>query len=410
MLDTRSTYQETLDWLYQQLPMYQRDGAKAYKADLKKTWALVHYLDHPHEQIKTIHVAGTNGKGSTSHMLASILQEAGYRVGLYTSPHLKDFRERIRINGQKIPKEVVVDFVRAHQSFFSAQHLSFFEMTVGLAFRYFADQKVDIAVIEVGMGGRLDSTNVISPELSVITNIGLDHMAFLGTTLSAIAQEKAGIIKPGVGVVVGEVVPETRQVFDQTAQLNNAPLIYSEAHYRAPYPMDLKGAYQKANQQTVRTAIAQLIHKNWVVHEDHIKLGLLHVVANTKLLGRWQQLAESPKIICDTAHNVHGLTQTMRQIKAQHYKSLHMVIGFVNDKDIKQALALMPFDATYYFCAPNLPRGLAAAELANIAGQMGLVGKVYPSVANALNSAKALASQQDFIYVGGSTFVVAEVL
>ncbi|MDC0637718.1 bifunctional folylpolyglutamate synthase/dihydrofolate synthase [Flavobacteriaceae bacterium] len=409
MIDRVSTYEHTLHWLYQQLPMYQRVGAQAYKADLEKTWALVQYLNDPHKSLRTIHVAGTNGKGSTSHMLASILQEAGYRVGLYTSPHLKDFRERIRINGEMIPKDIVTDFVCTHQEFFQSHQLSFFEMTVGLALQYFKDQEIDIAVIEVGMGGRLDSTNIISPDLSVITNIGYDHMAFLGTSLSAIAYEKAGIIKPGIPVIIGESLPETRPVFEEVAQKNNAPIIYC-GHEEAPYLMDLKGDYQRTNQRTVLSAIEQLNKMDWCIEQEHVKSGLAKVVTNTHLLGRWQKLNENPIIICDTAHNAHGLKITMAQLRGEQYNDLHVVIGFVNDKDLHHVLTLMPKEAYYYFCAPDSPRALPPIELAKAGAQIGLKGEVYSSVELALSAAKMAAGDGDFIYVGGSTFVVAEVL
>ncbi|MFT5230493.1 MAG: dihydrofolate synthase/folylpolyglutamate synthase, partial [Candidatus Azotimanducaceae bacterium] len=296
-------YKDTLKWMYQQLPMYQREGKAAYKADLSNTITLVNYLGSPERRFKAIHVAGTNGKGSTSHMLASVLQEAGYKVGLYTSPHLKDFRERIKINGEMIPKRSVSSFMKTHQSFFIANQLSFFEMTVGLAFDYFAKEKVDIAIIEVGLGGRLDSTNVIVPEVSVITNIGLDHTQFLGDTLEKVATEKAGIIKNSIPVVVGEVTPETLPVFKHIAKKNNASLMLAEEDSIKYYPCDLKGEYQLTNQRTARVALEQLDATFFTISEAHIKRGLLRVVANTGLLGRWQVLNENPRVICDTAHN-----------------------------------------------------------------------------------------------------------
>jgi dihydrofolate synthase/folylpolyglutamate synthase len=403
-------YKDTLKWMYQQLPMYQREGKAAYKADLSNTTTLVNYLGNPEKRFKTIHVAGTNGKGSTSHMLASVLQEAGYKVGLYTSPHLKDFRERIKINGEMIPKRRVSSFMKTHQSFFIANQLSFFEMTVGLAFDYFAKEKVAIAIIEVGLGGRLDSTNVIVPEVSVITNIGLDHTQFLGDTLEKIASEKAGIIKNSIPVVVGEATAETLPVFKHIAEKNNAPLMLAEEDSIKYYPCDLKGEYQLANQRTARVALEQLDATVFAVSEAHIKRGLLRVVANTGLLGRWQVLNENPKVICDTAHNKEGLEIVLRQLKETPKAKLHIVLGFVNDKDVTAILPLFPKNATYYFCQPNIPRAMAVVDLVRQVKKVPLKGRSFKTVLGAYRAALKSASAEDVVFIGGSTFVVAEVV
>jgi dihydrofolate synthase/folylpolyglutamate synthase len=390
--------------------MYQRVGKAAYKADLSNTLKLAAYLDHPERGFKCVHVAGTNGKGSTSHMLASVLQEAEYNVGLYTSPHLKDFRERIKINGEMIPKRSVSAFVSRHRTFFEANQLSFFEMTVGLAFDYFRREKVDIAILEVGMGGRLDSTNIVTPEVSVITNIGLDHTQFLGTTLAKIAAEKAGIIKPGIPVVIGETLPETKPVFIRIAESNSAPLIWAEDDKIASLPSDLKGYYQKMNQRTVLSVLEILKGKGWKISKVHIKKGLLRVVSNTGLLGRWQMLQQNPKVICDTAHNKEGLSIVMRQLQLENYARLHVVLGMVSDKNLELILPLFPKDATYYFCEPQIPRAMKVETLERDAGTFGLKGGRFITVKEAFKSALKNASANDLIYVGGSTFVVAEVL
>ena len=390
--------------------MYQQLGKVAYKADLSNTWMLAEYLNHPENGFKSIHVAGTNGKGSVSHMLASILQEAGYKVGLYTSPHLKDFRERIKINGKDISKEEVVDFVKRHRSFFEEHQLSFFEMTVGLAFDYFRNEEVDIAVIEVGLGGRLDSTNIVTPEVSVITNIGFDHTQFLGNTYESIAREKAGIIKKGIPVVIGETVPETLIVFDEIAGKKESELIFAEESEHPHYQSDLKGDYQKKNQRTVLATLKVLEKKAWHITEKSIEQGMKKVVSNTGLLGRWQVLQERPKVICDTAHNKEGLSLVLKQVQSQDYKQLHIVLGIVSDKDYTQVLPLFPTDATYYFCAPDLPRAMPSHLLQERAVEYSLKGEAYPSVKWAYQSALKMAEPEDLIYVGGSTFVVAEVL
>ena len=382
----------------------------AYKKDLSNTRKLAEYLDHPEKVFKSLHVAGTNGKGSTSHMLASILQEAGYKVGLYTSPHLKDFRERIKIDGEMISKHTVSEFVTKNRSFFEVEQLSFFEMTVGLAFDEFRRRKVDIAVVEVGLGGRLDSTNILIPEVSVITNIGLDHTQFLGDTLVEIAKEKAGIIKPDIPVVVGERNPETDTVFEEIAEKNNALIRFAEDEKIRLYPSDLKGNYQRANQRTALSALKILRSGDWNVSEEHIKKGLLNVATNTGLLGRWQLLGLNPKVICDTAHNKEGLSVTMAQLQEETYDELHIVLGVVNDKQLERILPLFPKQANYYFCEPNIPRALKTELLYKKAAEFGLEGKSFSSVQKAYKEALKGASANDVVYIGGSTFVVAEVL
>ncbi|MDT0556933.1 bifunctional folylpolyglutamate synthase/dihydrofolate synthase [Patiriisocius hiemis] len=403
-------YNKTITWLFEQLPMYQRVGKTAYKADLSNTIKLVNYLKNPEKKFKSIHVAGTNGKGSTSHMLASILQEAGYKVGLYTSPHLKDFRERIKINGEMIPKRTVSSFVTKNQSFFEAHKFSFFEMTVGLAFDYFSKEKVDIAVIEVGMGGRLDSTNVITPEVSVITNIGLDHTQFLGDTIAQIASEKAGIIKKGIPVVIGEFQKETEDVFRIISEKKNAPLYWASDFDALQIPSDLKGEYQIKNNRTAQMVVDVLQEKGYAIGIQHVAKGLGNVVNNTGLLGRWQLLKETPKVICDTAHNKEGLQLVMKQLKKEKYGKLHFVLGVVNDKDIDAVLSLFPKGALYYFCKPDVPRGLDALVLQKQANVFGLKGDKYSSVTKAYKAALKNANSDDLVYVGGSTFVVAEVV
>jgi len=405
------TYSETLNWLFNQLPMYQLQGASAYKKDLTNVHVLMDYLGHPESQLQCIHVAGTNGKGSCSHMLASVLQEAGFKVGLYTSPHLKDFRERIKINGQMVSEAFVCDFVNQHQSFFEANDMSFFEMSVGLAFDYFTKEKIDIAIIEVGMGGRLDATNIISPLVSVITNIGLDHTQFLGNTLTAIAAEKAGIIKSNIPVVIGEYTSETQPVFLATAKANQSPVYFASDLIATTYPSDLIGDYQIHNKKTVLQTLTVLNQQtNFKTTETDWEKGLAQVVKNTGLEGRWQQLGAAPKIICDTAHNTHGLSIVLNQIQKESFDRLHFVLGVVNDKDLDEVLPLFPKNAIYYFCKPNIPRGLEAAILAQKATQYGLDGKIYNSVSAAYENVKQNAQPTDFIYVGGSTFVVAEIL
>ena len=401
------TYKETLDWMFVQLPMYQNDGSTAFKKDLTNILALSKELDFPEQKFKSIHVGGTNGKGSTSHMLASILQEAGYKVGLYTSPHLKNFTERIRINGVEISEEKVSAFINGNKDFLEQQKMSFFEMTVGLAFDYFASEKVDIAIVEVGLGGRLDSTNSITPEVAIITNIGLDHTQFLGETLPEIAFEKAGIIKKNIPVVIGEEQAAVKSVFITKAAKECAP-IYFASDTTESYRSDLLGDYQTKNSKTAVAAIKIL--KGYQVSKENIKNGLLNVVKNTNLKGRWQVLQEHPKIICDTAHNKEGLAIVLNQLKKQPFKRLHVVLGFVADKKLETMLPLFPSSASYYFCKPGISRGLSEAVLEANAKKFNLVGKKYSSVKLALKSALLNANQQDIIYVGGSTFVVAEII
>ncbi len=403
------TYQETTAWLFSQLPMFQMQGASAYKKDLTNTLLLVEHLQHPETKFKSIHIAGTNGKGSTSSMIASILQEAGYKVGLYTSPHLKDFRERIRINGEMISEDFVVDFVAQNKSFFEANQLSFFEMTVGLAFDCFAKEQVDVAVIEVGMGGRLDSTNVITPLVSVITNIGFDHTQFLGDTLPKIAAEKAGIVKSNVPVVIGEYSDETKPIFIAKAKLENAPIYFAKDNLEEAYECALLGDYQVHNKKTVLQAI-KLLQSQFKIEENHIKLGLKNVIQNTGLLGRWQILKQKPFTVCDTAHNSHGLKIVLNQIQKHQFETLHIVLGVVNDKDLDSILPLFPKSAKYYFCKPNVPRGLDAEILKQKASHFSLFGKVFNSVSEAYDEAVNSAKDSDFIYIGGSTFVVAEIV
>ncbi len=390
--------------------MYQRVGKAAYKADLANTILLMDHLEDPHKSFKSVHVAGTNGKGSTSHMLASVMQHAGYKVGLYTSPHLKDFRERIRINGVMIPKDYVTDFVGKHKPFFEENSLSFFEMTVGLAFDYFRAEKIDIAIVEVGLGGRLDSTNIITPEISVITNIGLDHTNFLGTTLEEIAVEKAGIIKASVPVIIGEIQEETRFVFEQVAEQLLAPITFAEERKLPEYSTDLLGGYQQKNIKTAVAGIEVLREQGWSISPQSVENGLLNVMPSTGLMGRWQVLSKEPKVICDTAHNTEGLKEVLTQVAGEEFDRLFVVLGVVNDKDLNKLLPLFPRDAQYFFCKPDVPRGLDAAELQKAAVKHSLEGEVYSSVREAYSTALIKANKSDLIYIGGSTFTVAEVL
>lgn len=402
-------YQETLSWMFNRLPMFQTQGKTALNNKLDNILAFTSVLGNPQTKFKSLHIAGTNGKGSSSSMLASILQEAGFKVGLYTSPHLKDFRERIKINGKEIPEDYVVSFIAKNRPFLEEYHLSFFEMTVGMAFSYFENEKVDIAVIEVGLGGRFDSTNIIIPEVSLITNISKDHTDILGDTLPKIAFEKAGIIKRNVPVVISEYQEETAPVFTAKAKEMNAPIIFAN-HIETSLTTDLQGAYQEKNIKGVIAVTELLIHQGWDITPENIAQGLLHVVHNTNLKGRWQTLGSYPTIVCDTGHNVGGLTYVMEQLKKQTYTHLHIVVGFVKEKDVNSVLELFPKEATYYFCSPAIARGLNVDTLKKIATTKGLQGERYSSVAEALNAAKAQALPTDFIFVGGSTFVVAEVL
>lgn len=401
-------YQETLDYLFSKLPMYQRQGVAAYKADIGNIVAASKYLGNPHTQFKSIHIAGTNGKGSTAHMLTSILQEAGYKVGLYTSPHLKDFRERIKVNGKMIAEQEVVDFVKESKAIFEEMELSFFEFTVAMAFNYFANQQVDIAIIETGLGGRLDSTNILNPELTIITNIGLDHTNLLGNTLEKIAAEKGGIIKENTPIIIGRKQKETNTIFQNIAKEKNAHLMYSEPQQN--YATDLKGEYQKENINTTITAIEQLQEQGWAINSSNIEQGLLKIVANTQLLGRWQTLSEIPHIICDTGHNEDGIKQISKQLKNTKYEQLHFVFGTVNDKNLDSILSHLPKNASYYFCQANIPRAMDAKELQQKSAKYELKGNVFTIVKQALSKAKENANASDLIFVGGSTFVVAEVL
>jgi dihydrofolate synthase/folylpolyglutamate synthase len=425
------TYQETLDYLFNALPMFQRVGAAAFKKDLTNTLALCAHLNHPERKFKSIHVAGTNGKGSTSHTLAAILQSAGYKTGLYTSPHLKSFTERVRINGQEITEQAVVDFVEANKSFLDELKPSFFEMTVALSFWYFAKEQVDIAVIEVGMGGRLDSTNVITPELSIITNIGWDHMQFLGDTLPLIAGEKAGIIKSGVPVVISQSQGETTTVFFQKSQEIKAPITFADQHIKleklassqagiARYAFSqngenlildygLLGDYQLHNLPGILESVNQLRQMGWNISDDALRKGLKEVTSLTGLKGRWQILGENPTIIADTGHNEPGIRAILKQLKSYSFEQLWVVIGMVQDKDISKILALLPKEAHFVFCQADLPRAMDAEKLADKAAEFGLKGKVIPDVNEALIFARKNAGSHDLIFVGGSTFVVAEI-
>jgi dihydrofolate synthase/folylpolyglutamate synthase len=401
-------YQQTLDWLFTQLPMFQRQGASAYKADLSNTLRLMELLGHPEIRFKSIHIAGTNGKGSVSHSLAAAFQRAGYKTGLYTSPHLVDFRERIRINGEMISKNAVQHFVAEHQAQFTEIGLSFFEMTVGMAFDYFAREAVDIAVIEVGMGGRLDSTNVLTPELSIITNISLDHVQFLGNTLPAIAEEKAGIVKPRVPVLIGEYTPETRAVFERKALNTNSPIYFAEDLSPSLHEIEfsLKGPYQQKNLTTLLAAFDILKSQGYSLPTS----ALSEVQTLTGLRGRWETLGENPLILCDTGHNEAAIRYICRQLEQESYAQLHIVWGMVGDKDSTAALALLPKNAHYYWCAPQIPRAKPVEELAEEANQLGLSGKRFSSVKEALQAAKHQAKSDDLIFIGGSTFVVADAL
>ncbi len=394
--------------MFAQLPMYQKKGVTAFSGKLETIQAFASHLGNPHKKFKSIHVAGTNGKGSSSHMLASILLEAGYKVGLYTSPHLKDFRERITVNGKKVKKTFVTDFIADNYGYLENHNLSFFEMTVGMAFYYFAKKEVDIAIIEVGLGGRLDSTNIITPEVALITNIGMDHQQVLGNTLEKIALEKAGIIKRGIPVVISERQKETTLLFQLIANQLQSELVFSDEQDMPRYTTDLLGAYQERNIKGVVSCIRQLAH--FKVSEKHIKRGLKKVVENTGLLGRWQVLSQNPKVICDTAHNKEGLQVVLEQLQQTKAKNLHMVLGFVNDKNVDGLLSLFPKKASYYFVKPDIPRGMELEELLCAARIYKLGGTGYSSVVKGLKAAKANAKKNDVVFVGGSTFVVAEVV
>ena len=423
------TYQETIDYLFNSTPLFQNVGKDAYKEGLENTHLLDEHFGHPHRQFKTIHVAGTNGKGSCSHTLAAILQSAGYKVGLYTSPHLVDFRERIRINGTPVSEAYVIDFVENHRAFFEPLHPSFFELTTAMAFNYFAEQQVDVAVIEVGLGGRLDCTNIIRPDLCVITNISFDHVQFLGNTLAKIASEKAGIIKEGIPVVIGETTPETKPVFAEKAIQVNAPIHFAEEEqfllessineqgkriYQTKEYADLEGELgglcQIKNTNTLLSAIRILQDIGYNINDTHVREGFAHVCSLTGLMGRWQKILETPVAYCDTGHNKAGIQYIVEQLSRQTYRQLHIVMGMVNDKDISGVLAMLPKDAIYYFTKASVSRALNENEVKRLAGEAGLEGNTYPSVKDAFEAAQASAHPDDFIFVGGSTFIVADLL
>ena len=407
------TYKETIEYLFNSTPVFEHVGASAYKPGLQTTEILDAHYGHPHKNFKTIHIAGTNGKGSVSHSLASILQEAGYKVGLYTSPHLIDFRERIRVNGIPVSEEYVIRFVEDFKHLNSKRihplSPSFFELTTALAFKYFAEEKIDIAVIEVGLGGRLDCTNIITPILSVITNISFDHTQFLGNTLAQIASEKAGIIKHQVPVVIGETTKETRPVFENKAKEMDAPIFFAEEIDRSEcdqYDFELKGSYQKKNLRTILCATKRLPF----IHPEHIQKGLTNVCKNTGLMGRWQTLSTNPLIICDTGHNVGGWKYLAPQISSVPCDRLHIVFGMVDDKDIRNVLSMLPKNAVYYFTQANNHRAIPAQQVGELAKEYGLSGNTYPTVAQAYEEAKSSASENDFIFIGGSSYIVADLL
>jgi dihydrofolate synthase/folylpolyglutamate synthase len=422
------TYQETLHYLYTCAPMFQQVGSSAYKEGLDNTLTLDAHFGHPHRSFRSVHIAGTNGKGSCSHTLAAILQKAGYKVGLYTSPHLRDFRERIRINGVPVDEQYVIDFVAKEKSFFEPLHPSFFELTTAMAFKYFAEQHIDVAVVEVGLGGRLDCTNIIRPDLCIITNISFDHMQFLGNTLAAIASEKAGIIKKDVPVVIGETTPESRPVFVEKAAEVHSPIVFAEEespllyiagaaegieYMTSPYGSlhgELGGLYQLKNTNTLLTALPLLMKAGYHITEEAVRDGFAQVCELTGLEGRWQRLQSHPTMICDTGHNVGGISYIVEQLKHQHYRKLHIVFGMVNDKDISGVLALLPREAQYYFTRAVVKRALPEDELMRLAHQAGLQGKSYPDVPTAVRAAQKNSLPEDFIYVGGSSYIVSDLL
>lgn len=435
------TYTETLDYLFNSLPMYHRIGQAAYKADITHTLQMMEHLGNPERKFRSIHVAGTNGKGSVSHTLASILMQAGYKVGLYTSPHLVDFRERIRTNGEMIAKESVVDFVSQHRAFMQSLDLSFFEMTVGMAFDHFAREQVDVAVVEVGMGGRLDSTNVITPDLSIITNIGLDHTQFLGNTLQQIAGEKAGIIKPDVPVVVGETHPDTRPVFEAKAREMDAPIYFADKHFQIQeethepslhdtdlhfrvlcdhdnplalpaiaYSSPLSGQYQLHNLATLFQALSVLSRNGYSFTPHHVVKGLQRTIIDTGLHGRWERVADNPVTICETAHNADGIRSMLQKLSLLPYRQLHLIYGCVNDKDYRSILQMLPRErTTHYYSQPSVPRRLPVEQLVATAAELDLQGKAYPDVHEAIASARSAADpEHDLVLVTGSIFLVAD--
>lgn len=414
-------YQETIEYLFNSTPVFEKIGAKAYKPGLQTTFALDEHFGHPHQKYKTIHIAGTNGKGSSSHTLAAILQSQGYKVGLYTSPHLVDFRERIRVNGECVPEQYVIDFVEENRAFFEPLHPSFFELTTAMALKYFAEQKVDYAVIEVGLGGRLDCTNIITPILSIITNISFDHTQFLGNTLAEIAGEKAGIIKPGVPVVIGEYLPETRTVFEKKAKSENAPILFAqdydadhqESSENCDVDMELKGSYQERNKKTILTAL-HILRQKLAISDEAIREGFAHVCELTGLRGRWEKLNDAPLTICDTGHNLAGWSYLAPQINAVKAETKHIVFGMVDDKDVAHVLQLLKEmlenRVKYYWTQPSTKRAIPVEELSELALKLGLHGSLYHSVKEAYNAALENAEKGDFVFVGGSSYVVADLL
>ena len=396
--------------MYGKLPMYQNVGTAAYKKDLTNINKLSKYLNNPHNSFKSVHIAGTNGKGSTAHMIASILQEGKYKVGLYTSPHLIDFRERIKINGAIIEKDFIVDFINENINFFNDNNFSFFEMTVGLAFEYFKMKSVDIAVIETGMGGRLDSTNIISPELSVITNVSIDHVKFLGNTIADIAIEKAGIIKSGIPVVIGEKQNDIANIFINKAEEKKSRIFFAEDFNVKEYECELKGSYQNKNIKTAIAAIEFLNNSEISINEKNIKDGLNKIIQNTGIRGRWEIIGNKPLIICDVAHNIDALSIVINDLKLINSNKIHFVLGFVNDKNLDSIVDLFPESSNYYFARPNIGRGLDELELRELFNNNNRIGESYPSVAQAFKSAIKQSNLDDIIYVGGSTFVVSEVI
>ena len=414
-------YQETIEYLFNSTPVFEKIGAKAYKPGLQTTFALDEHFGHPHQKYKTIHIAGTNGKGSSSHTLAAILQSQGYKVGLYTSPHLVDFRERIRVNGECVPEQYVIDFVEENRAFFEPLHPSFFELTTAMALKYFAEQKVDYAVIEVGLGGRLDCTNIITPILSIITNISFDHTQFLGNTLAEIAGEKAGIIKPGVPVVIGEYLPETRTVFEKKAKSENAPILFAQDfdadHLESSEPsdvdMELKGSYQERNKKTILAAL-HILRQKLAISDEAIREGFAHVCELTGLRGRWEKLNDTPLTICDTGHNLAGWSYLAPQINAVKAETKHIVFGMVDDKDVAHVLQLlkekMENRVKYYWTQPSTKRAIPVEKLSELALKLGLHGSLYHSVKEAYNAALKNAGKDDFVFVGGSSYVVADLL
>ena len=422
-------YQETIDYLFNVTPLFQNIGKDAYKEGLDNTIILDNHFNNPHKKFRTIHIAGTNGKGSCSHTIAAILQSAGYKTGLYTSPHLIDFSERIKVNGEPVEKEFVIDFVKQNKDFFEPLHPSFFELTTAMAFLYFAEKKVDVAVIEVGLGGRLDCTNIITPDLSIITNISFDHTQFLGNTLKEIAKEKAGIIKGKRPVIIGEYTPETKTVFEDKAKSTNSDIIFAEDNklingykqtenglllYKSDKIKDLygelNGLYQVKNTNTILNAVYKLIGLGYNIDETNIKNGFRNVCHLTGLMGRWQKLEENPTIICDTGHNIGGMKYIVEQLSRMKYDKLHIIIGMVNDKDINGVISLLPKNAKYYFTQASVKRALPAEQVKEIANNHGLKGEAYSSVEKALTIAKNNAKENDLIFIGGSTFIVADLI